>query len=130
MDYIILDDEATAVSIIEQLCATQDGLTQVGVFSNPVDAIKFLNQNSVDLIFLDVQMPHFSGFDFINTIKVQPKIILTTSDPKFAFQAFEYPSIVDYLVKPIVLDRFTKAINKLRANIAMRKIPVFFEIAN
>ena len=80
-----------------------------------MQAIKYLNQNEVDLIFLDIHMPDFTGFDFIETLKNPPKIVLTTSDPKFAIQAFEYDCIVDYLVKPITQERFQKGIDKAKA---------------
>ena len=82
-------------------------------FSNAIEAIKYLNSHKVDVIFLDIHMPTFSGFDFIQTLKNPPKIILTTSDKNFALEAFEYPSVVDYLVKPIAQERFDKAIKKL-----------------
>jgi len=84
-----------------------------------MQAIKYLNQNEVDLIFLDIHMPDFTGFDFIQTLKNPPKIILTTSDAQFAIEAFEYDCIVDYLVKPIALPRFEKAIQKA-ATIAVK----------
>jgi len=74
-----------------------------------------MNSNAVDLIFLDIHMPDFTGFDFIDTIKNPPKIVLTTSDPNFAIQAFGYDCIVDYLVKPITPERFKKAIDKAEA---------------
>ena len=77
-----------------------------------MEAIKYLNQHEIDLIFLDIHMPDFTGFDFIDSLKNPPKIILTTSDVNFAIQAFEYECIIDYLVKPISLDRFQKAIKK------------------
>ncbi len=112
MNCIIIDDEATARAIIEQLCSQVKNLNLVEEFPNAIQAIKYLNQNEVDLIFLDIHMPDFTGFDFIETLKNPPKIILTTSDPKFAIQAFEYDCIVDYLVKPITLPRFEKAIQK------------------
>ena len=78
-----------------------------------MQAMKFLNENTVDLIFLDIHMPNFSGLDFIKSLKNPPKIILTTSDTKFALEAFEYDFILDYLVKPIELPRFIKAIEKV-----------------
>jgi DNA-binding LytR/AlgR family response regulator len=112
MNCIIIDDEYTARTIIEQLCSHVKSLNLVEEFPNAIQAIKYLNQNEVDLIFLDIHMPDFTGFDFIETLKNPPKIILTTSDPKFAIQAFEYDCIVDYLVKPITLPRFEKAIQK------------------
>ncbi|MCT4630364.1 LytTR family DNA-binding domain-containing protein [Winogradskyella sp.] len=112
MNCIIIDDEATARAIISQLCSNIDSVNVLEEFPNAIQAIKYLNQNEVDLIFLDIHMPDFTGFDFIETIKNPPKIVLTTSDANFAIQAFEYDCIVDYLVKPIVLERFQKAIHK------------------
>ncbi|MDP5157671.1 MAG: LytTR family DNA-binding domain-containing protein [Flaviramulus sp.] len=112
MNCIIIDDEATARAIISQLCSSLKSLQVLEEFSNAIQAIKFLNQNEIDLIFLDIHMPDFTGFDFIETLKNPPKIILTTSDANFAIQAFEYECIVDYLVKPIAPERFQKAIQK------------------
>ena len=112
MNCIIIDDEATARAIISQLCTNIPRLNVLEEFPNAMQAIKYLNQNEVDLIFLDIHMPDFTGFDFIETLKNPPKIILTTSDPQFAIQAFEYDCIIDYLVKPITQDRFDKAIQK------------------
>ena len=114
MNCIIIDDEATARAIIAQLCSNVKELTILEQFPNAIQAIKYLNQNEIDLIFLDIHMPDFTGFDFIETLKNPPKIILTTSDPNFAIQAFEYDCIVDYLVKPISPDRFQKAIQKAK----------------
>ncbi len=119
MNCIIIDDEATARTIISQLCTTIPGLTVLEEFSNAIQAIKYLNQNEVDLIFLDIHMPDFTGFDFIETIKNPPKIVLTTSDTKFAIQAFEYDCIVDYLVKPITPERFLKAFKKVESTPVM-----------
>jgi len=112
MNCIIIDDEETARMIIQQLCSQVDELTLIKEFPNAIQAIKFLNTENVDLIFLDIHMPDFTGFDFIQTLKNPPKIILTTSDKNFALEAFEYDCIVDYLVKPVTLPRFLKAIQK------------------
>lgn len=114
MNYIIIDDEATARIIIKGLCDEHKILKFVAEFVSPIEALKFLNTNQVDLIFLDIHMPGFSGFDFIQTLKFQPKIILTTSDADFAIKAFEYPLVVDYLVKPLYTERFQKSIAKLQ----------------
>ena len=110
MDCIIIDDEATARAIIEQLCLEVPDVNVIKTFPNAIQAIKYLNQNEVDLIFLDIHMPDFTGFDFIQTLKKPPKIVLTTSDTQFAIEAFEYDCIVDYLVKPITLSRFEKSV--------------------
>ena len=116
MNCIIIDDEAAARAIIGQLCNSDKSLNVLEEFPNAIQAIKYLNQNAIDLIFLDIHMPDFTGFDFIETIKNPPKIILTTSDPNFAIQAFEYDCIVDYLVKPIKPERFQKSIKKAVAS--------------
>jgi two-component SAPR family response regulator len=115
MNCIIIDDEEMARAIIAQMISNHKGLNLVKEFSNAMQAIKYLNQNHVNLIFLDIHMPDFTGFDFIQTIKSPPKVILVTSDKNFAIEAFEYESIVDYLVKPITEVRFQKAIVKVNA---------------
>jgi len=112
MKCIIIDDEATARAIISHLCSQVEALEVVEEFPNAIQAIKFLNKNEVDLIFLDIHMPDFTGFDFIETLKNPPSIVLTTSDKNFAIEAFEYDCIIDYLVKPVTLPRFQKAIQK------------------
>ena len=112
MNTIIIDDEEMARAIIEQFTIQNKNLTLNAQYSDAIQAIKYLNQNQVDLIFLDIHMPTFSGFDLIQTLKNPPKIILTTSDRNFALEAFEYDCIVDYLVKPISKDRVDKAGNK------------------
>jgi DNA-binding LytR/AlgR family response regulator len=111
---IIIDDEMMARSIITELVTTKSSLNILAEFSNAIDALKYLNKNKVDLIFLDIHMPDFNGFDFINTIKHPVSVILVTSDKNFAIDAFEYDCIVDYLVKPITEERFEKAMLKLK----------------
>ncbi|TPN86887.1 LytR/AlgR family response regulator transcription factor [Aquimarina algicola] len=125
MNCIIIDDEETARAIVQQLCSQVEDITVIEEFPNAIQAIKFLNKEAIDLIFLDIHMPDFTGFDFIQTLKNPPKIILTTSDKNFALEAFEYDCIVDYLVKPITLPRFLKAIQKAKdAASPPKEIPV------
>jgi DNA-binding LytR/AlgR family response regulator len=119
MNCIIVDDEKMARVIIRTLCNQIKPLKIADEFSNAMQAIKYLNENEVDLIFLDIHMPDFTGLDFIKTLKNPPKIILTTSDPKFAIEAFEYDCIVDYLLKPVELSRFEKAIKKAKKHDAI-----------
>tara|TARA_R110002050_G_scaffold29381_2_gene75688 strand:- start:257 stop:955 length:699 start_codon:yes stop_codon:yes gene_type:complete len=113
MDCIIIDDDATARLITKQHCLNSEQINVVDEFSSAIDAIKYLNTKSVDLVYLDIHMPTFSGFDFIETLKNPPIIILTTSDKNLALEAFEYKSVVDYLVKPITKERFNKSLEKL-----------------
>lgn len=114
MNCLIIDDEAMARAIIAQRVSRHPEIEVLEEFSNAIQAIKYLNQNQVDVIFLDIHMPDFTGFDFIQTIKNPPKIILVTSDENFAITAFEYDCIIDYLIKPITEERFEKAIQKLK----------------
>jgi two-component system response regulator LytT len=117
MNCILIDDEALARAIIAQMITNHPALNFIDEFQNAMEALKFLNQSTIpiDIIFLDIHMPGFTGFDFIQTIKNPPLIILITSDKNFAIEAFEYKCIVDYLVKPITQERFLKAINKIEA---------------
>ena len=115
MNCIIIDDEIMAIAIIAQMISSHKDMIVLEEFSNAIKAIKYLNQNQVDVIFLDIHMPDFTGFDFIQTIKNPPKVILITSDKNFAIEAFEYECIVDYLIKPITVDRFEKAVQKLKS---------------
>lgn len=112
MNCIIIDDEEMARAIITQIMSRFPELKLIQEFPNAIQAMKFLNNFEVDLIFLDIHMPDFTGFDFIQSLKNPPRIILVTSDKNFAIEAFEYECIVDYLVKPISEDRFQKAIQK------------------
>jgi DNA-binding LytR/AlgR family response regulator len=113
MKCIIIDDEIMARAIISELITSRTEHVVEAEFDSAIEAIKFLNKNKVDLIFLDIHMPDFNGFDFIDSLKHNVKIILITSDKEFAITAFEYDNVVDYLVKPISEERFDKAIKKI-----------------
>lgn len=115
MNCIVIDDELMSRMILKKVCEQVNELKLVGEFSNAIQAIKFLNSNEVDAIFLDIHMPDFTGFDLIQTLKKPPKIVLTTSDRNFAVEAFEYDFVVDYIVKPIELSRFKKSVEKIIA---------------
>ena len=95
MNCIIIDDEEMARAIISKMLASHDELNIIQEFSSAVQAMKFLNQNQVDLIFLDIHMDDFTGFDFIQSLKNPPKTVLVTSDKNFAIDAFEYECIID-----------------------------------
>jgi DNA-binding LytR/AlgR family response regulator len=122
MNCIIIDDEMMARAVISQMISLHTELIVLEEFSNAIEAIKYLNKNDVDVVFLDIHMPDFTGFDFIKTIKNASKIVLITSDKNFAINAFEYDCIVDYLVKPITEERFEKAMQKLNWRVETSKI--------
>ena len=113
MKCIIIDDEIMARAIISELITSRTEHVVEAEFDSAIEAIKYLNKKKVDLIFLDIHMPDFNGFDFIDSLKHNVKIILITSDKEFAITAFEYDNVVDYLVKPISEERFDKAIKKI-----------------
>lgn len=113
MKCIIIDDEKIARAALKKLCEKVDFLEPVAEFNNPLQAIDFLNTEEIDLVFLDIHMPDFSGFDFLNSVKNVPEVIITTSDDNFGVQAFEY-DVSDYILKPVSTPRFIKAVNKVR----------------
>lgn len=115
MKCIIIDDEMMAREVLSAMIFKSPELVLKEQFSNAIEAIKYLNNdNNVDLIFLDIHMPNFSGFDFIQTIKNPPQIILVTVDKNFALEAFNYDCIADYLVKPIEEERFHRAVQRVK----------------
>ena len=109
---IIVDDEPLAIEILESYVSKVEQLQLVSTFRNAITAFTFLQQNQVDLIFLDIQMPKLSGIDFLKTLKNPPKVIFTTAFRDYALQGFEL-EIVDYLLKPIPFDRFLKGVAKV-----------------
>lgn len=115
MRCIIVDDDETARVILKQHCLKAAKIDVLGEFSSAIDAMKFINANEVDLVFLDIHMPTFSGFDFIKSINKTLKVVLTTSDKNLALEAFEFKSVVDYLVKPISKERFEKSFEKVKS---------------
>ena len=120
MKSILIDDEVMAIEILKKLCSKVKELEVVATFSNAIDAIKYLNSNQVDLIFLDIHMPDFSGFDFVKTLKNPTNVVVTTSEKDFALEAFEHDFIIDFLVKPLSKSRFIKAIQKTKIQ---REVP-------
>ena len=112
MTCIILEDEIPAQNILKNFIGKLPNVELRGVFKAAIEANAFLNTNTVDLVFLDVNLPDISGLDFIKTIKNPPAVIMTTAYPDYAVDSFTLDTIVDYLVKPFSFDRFLKAVNK------------------
>jgi DNA-binding LytR/AlgR family response regulator len=120
---LVIDDEPLACEILRQHIAGVEALQLTGVCSNAVEAISFLNEHHVDLLFLDIQMPQLLGTNFIRTLKNAPKVIFTTAFRKYAVEGFELDA-VDYILKPISFERFLKAVNKvLQLNLRSEHIP-------
>jgi len=117
---LIVDDEVLAQDVIEKYVATIPTLKLVGKCDNAVEAISYLHKNPVDLLFLDLNMPELSGLEMLKTLTNSPKVILTTAYSEYALESYEY-GVVDYLLKPIKLERFIMAVNKVveQVNISM-----------
>ena len=109
--YIIVDDEPLAHDLIENFCNMLPHLQLAKHCYDALEAMEFLNQNTVDLMFLDLNMPKLQGFDFLRTLTNPPKVIVTTAYQEFALEGYEL-NISDYLLKPFKFDRLVKAVNK------------------
>lgn len=112
MTCIIVEDELPAQNLLKNYLSKIPDMQLLATFQSAIDANNYFKSNTVDLVFLDVNLPDISGLDFIKTVKNPPAIIMTTAYPEYAVSSFELDTIVDYLVKPFGFDRFLKAVNK------------------
>lgn len=111
----IIDDEILARKVLEEYCSKIDNFQLVLSTGNPLEFINFMQQNEVDLIFLDIEMPELNGMEILRSMIKPPKVILTTAYSEYALESYNY-GVVDYLLKPIKIERFIKAINKVEAS--------------
>ncbi|MBK7372095.1 MAG: response regulator transcription factor [Saprospiraceae bacterium] len=108
---LVVDDEPRAREVLRQYISQVPTLEMIGSCANALEALVFLHQHEVELMFLDIRMPQLNGNDFLKTLKKPPKTIITTAFQEYALEGYEL-DITDYLLKPIAFDRFLKAINK------------------
>ena len=111
MKCIAIDDEPKALEVIAFHCEKVPFIELIGNFRDPLDAIAFMKNEQVDLIFLDINMPTVTGMQFLNLLKHQPLVVFVTAYSEYALQSYEFEAI-DYLLKPIAFDRFLKAVTK------------------
>ncbi|WP_190810794.1 LytTR family DNA-binding domain-containing protein [Flagellimonas sp. S3867] len=109
---IIVDDEPLAINVLKNYVEQVNQLQLVQTFSNAIDASSFLQENEVDIIFLDINMPILDGMEFLKSLHVMPMVVITTAHEEYALKSFELEAI-DYLVKPIPFPRFLKAVNRI-----------------
>jgi len=114
---IIIDDEPLAIKVVKNHLAEFQNMELIGTFSTPLAALPLIENNEVDVIFLDINMPKMSGLEFIRTLTIIPHIIITTAYREYAVESFDL-DVLDYLVKPIPFGRFLKAINKVNNRIS------------
>ncbi|MCD2258832.1 LytR/AlgR family response regulator transcription factor [Psychroserpens luteolus] len=108
----IVDDEQLARKVLEEYCSKIDNFELVVSTGNSIEFVNFIQQNNVDLVFLDIEMPELNGMEILRSMIKPPKVILTTAYSEYALESYNY-GVVDYLLKPIKLERFLKAINKV-----------------
>ena len=113
----IVDDEILARKVLEDYCTKIDNFELTISTGNPHEFINFIQQNQVDLIFLDIKMPELNGMEILRSMINPPKVIFTTAFRNYAVESFEL-DVLDYLVKPITPERFQKAIQKAITNIS------------
>ena len=117
---IAIDDEPLALQLVSGYIEKTPGLNLSGSFDNPLDAIEFLTNEAVDLIFVDIQMPDLSGLEFTRSLAKGPKVIFTTAYEKYALEGFRL-DVIDYLLKPFSYEEFLKAVQKAVRLIKLEK---------
>lgn len=108
---IAVDDEPLALKVIEQFCIKTGVIDMLGTFTKSTEAIQFLNEHKIELLFLDINMPSVSGIDLYRSLKQKPKVIFTTAHSEYAVEGFNL-NAVDYLLKPFTYKRFTQSVEK------------------
>ncbi|WP_111308345.1 LytR/AlgR family response regulator transcription factor [Confluentibacter sediminis] len=109
---LIIDDEPLAINIIKNYLEHIDNFEMLNSFNNAIDGLNFLKNNTVDVVFLDINMPVLDGINFIKSLEKPPLLIITTAYDEFAIETYEL-DVLDYLVKPVEFPRFMKALNKV-----------------
>lgn len=117
---LIIDDEPLAINVIKNYLQQIDDFEISAMFENAIDGLNFLKSNSVDVIFLDINMPVLNGINFIKSIENPPLIIITSAYDQFAIETYEL-EVLDYLIKPIEFPRFMKALNKVNKRLKNNK---------
>ncbi|SCY90267.1 LytR/AlgR family response regulator transcription factor [Flavobacterium caeni] len=120
---LIVEDEPLAAEILKDYVDMVPFLDLVAVCHDAIYAIDVLHQEKIDLMFLDLNLPKLKGFDFLKTLKNPPQVIITTAYHEYALKGYEF-NVVDYLMKPIALDRFLVAVNKLKQPTAPSPTPM------
>lgn len=118
---IAVDDEPKALDVISIHASKAPEINLIKTFTNPKDALVFLKDNFVDLIFLDINMPGISGLQFVKNLQSKPYIVFTTAYSEYAIESYDFEA-VDYLLKPIEFDRFYRSINKVKKLIQLNSI--------
>lgn len=117
---IIIDDEPIAIEYLREYVNTIPELTLIGTFESATEALSCIQNNSVDLIFIDIEMPQITGLEFVKQLDNPPAVIFTTAYPQYAVEGFDL-NAVDYLLKPIGFERFKQSIQKVLKEISIQE---------
>lgn len=117
LNCIIIEDQRPAQEILEKYISEIGTLRLIGTYTDAITAMKALNNQTIDLIFLDIHLPKLSGIDFLKTLRQKPKVILTTAFPDYAIESYEL-DVEDYLLKPFSFQRFVKAVSKIKSEVS------------
>ncbi len=109
---IIVEDETLAQDVIRNHLARIGGLELIGAFRTAPEAVPLIESGEVDILFLDIRLPGMSGLHFLRTLSDPPLVVLTTAYAEYALESYEF-NVIDYLLKPISFERFSKAVNKI-----------------
>ena len=109
---IIVDDDELCISVIEDMIDQLEEFSCVGTFQNALDAYTFINNNQVDVLFLDVEMPKMGGMELLKNLENPPLVVMITSHDEFALESYEY-NVTDFLKKPVEWARFIKTVKKI-----------------
>lgn len=120
LNCIVVDDDEMSRKVVVHFIEKTNFLQLIKEFDNAIDATQYFDEEHVDIIFLDIQMPEMSGMDFINALEKNIEIILITSEQKYAVEAFK-KKVTDYLVKPIEYSRFLQASQKAQKNVEIKR---------
>lgn len=120
MNCIVIDDEPLALDLLKDYIEKIPFLKLERTFTNPLEGLGYLQENPVDLVFLDVELPYLSGIEFVKCLQSKPLVIFTTAYEKYAVTGYDL-EITDYLMKPILFDRFLRAVNKAYGQIKLNK---------
>jgi len=115
LNCVIIDDEPLAIKVVLHYAAQIEQLDIIASFTNALESLQFLQENQVDLLFLDISMPQIDGFSLLESLSKKPEVIITSAHAEYALKGFEM-DVLDYMVKPISFPRFLKAINKSKFN--------------
>ncbi|MDX2444505.1 MAG: response regulator transcription factor [Bacteroidales bacterium] len=120
LNCLVVDDEPFSIEILQTYIEKVPGIHLLGKCKNAIEALSFIHENSIDVLFLDINMPEISGIQLLNSLVDPPLVVFTTAYPEYAIEGFNLDA-VDYLLKPFGFERFLKAVDKIYKRIGEKK---------